>query len=400
MAGQATIGTPTQPNSELVRQMLAYGADDMQRCYQCGTCSVVCPETPDTQAFPRKEMVWAQWGLTDRLLTNGDAWLCHQCNECSIHCPRDAKPGDLMAALRHYQIEQYSVPDFMSKITGVFRYLPLAFIPPILLTFFLVLAANIIPQGGLSFPDELALVEQFGRPILFKEFIDHIWIDVFTIISLGFASVVGAWGGWRFWKGIRSSEVEPPAVRKPFITSFALTIVDILSHRLFRLCKRNKARGHAHAGILWGFLLLFAATTGAFVYSTILGWELARLPWDPIKILGNLGGGLLLFGLTWVSWRRLAKRDEVGRTNYFDWYFVGILYAATITGFVVEILRYSELATASYWSYMVHLSFYFMLFTYLPFTKFAHIIYRTLALTHGRQVGRTPGVRSPLVLLD
>ena len=151
---------------------------------------------------------------------------------------------------------------------------------------------------------------------------------------------------------------------------------------------------------MWGFLLLFAATTGAFVYSTILGWELARVPWDPIKVLGNLGGGLLLFGLTWVSWRRLAKRDEVGRTNYFDWYFVGVLYGATITGFVVEILRYSELATASYWSYMVHLSFYFMLFTYLPFTKFAHIIYRTLALTHGRQVGRTPGVRSPLVLLD
>ena len=101
-----------------------------------------------------------------------------------------------------------------------------------------------------------------------------------------------------------------------------------------------------------------------------------------------------------MSWRRLTKRDEVGRTNYFDWYFVGILYACTITGFVVEILRYSELATAAYWNYIFHLMFYFMLFTYLPFTKFAHIIYRTLALTHGRQVGRTPGVRSPLVILD
>jgi quinone-modifying oxidoreductase subunit QmoC len=44
---------------------------------------------------------------------------------------------------------------------------------------------------------------------------------------------------------------------------------------------------------------------------------------------------------------------------------------------------------------MVHLVFYFMLFTYLPFTKFAHIIYRTLALTHARQTGRLPASRLP-----
>jgi hypothetical protein len=34
-----------------------------------------------------------------------------------------------------------------------------------------------------------------------------------------------------------------------------------------------------------------------------------------------------------------------------------------------------------------------MLFTYLPFTKFAHIVYRTLALTHARQTGRLPASR-------
>ena len=43
-----------------MRQILQFGADDMKRCYQCGTCSVVCPQTPDLQAFPRKEMVWAR----------------------------------------------------------------------------------------------------------------------------------------------------------------------------------------------------------------------------------------------------------------------------------------------------------------------------------------------------
>ena len=52
-----------------VERMLGYGAETLRRCYQCGTCSVVCPRTPLEDAFPRKEMVWAQWGLEEKLLT-------------------------------------------------------------------------------------------------------------------------------------------------------------------------------------------------------------------------------------------------------------------------------------------------------------------------------------------
>ncbi len=82
---------------------------------------------------------------------------------------------------------------------------------------------------------------------------------------------------------------------------------------------------------------------------------------------------------------------------YFDWYFIGVLYLLTITGFAVEIVRYASLKDAAYSLYMVHLVFYFMLFTYLPFTKFAHVIYRTLALTHARQTGRRPATRRPVL---
>ena len=67
---------------EVVETMLGLGAETLRRCYQCGTCSVVCPRTPLQDAFPRKEMVWAQWGLVDRLAANADAWLCYQCNDC------------------------------------------------------------------------------------------------------------------------------------------------------------------------------------------------------------------------------------------------------------------------------------------------------------------------------
>ena len=373
------------PDTEATRSIMQLGAEHLGRCYQCGTCSVVCPVTPDVQAFPRKEMVWAQWGLKDRLLQDADVWLCHQCNECSTSCPRDAMPGDLMAAVRSYQIQHYAAPKVLSKVTGSPKYIPMAFVPPVILTVLLLVFAVIIPEGGFEFPE--------GN-VLFENFIGHIYIDIFSVVGLGFAAVVMSTGAVRFWRGIVQSEPDHPAIRESFTKSLVLSLVDIATHTYFRLCKANKPRGHAHMGILYGFLLLIVATTLAFIWTTILGKELSLPVWNPIKIIGNVGGIALLVGLTWVVWRRLSRRNEAGRSVYFDWYFIGVLYLVTITGFVVEVVRYANLREVSYSLYLVHLVFYFMLFTYLPFTKFAHIIYRTLALTHARQVGRRPGSRA------
>jgi quinone-modifying oxidoreductase subunit QmoC len=378
----------TTADPELVRRLLVFGGDDLNMCYQCGTCSVVCPLTPDDQAFPRKEMLWAQWGLQDKLLSDGDAWLCHQCNECSTHCPRDAKPGDLMAATRTYQIEEYATFKVLAKATNSLKYLPLAFIPPVLLTFFMVLFGNILPNDGLFYPE---------GDVLFENFLGHNWIQVFTFIALGFMAVVSWRGAVRFWKAIRESEVNPPPVRKGFIGSLLITLGEIGTHKYFKMCKANKPRGFAHMGILWGFLFLFIATTLAFFYG-LFGRELSLPIYDPAKIVGNVGGIALFVGLTWVSARRLLKSDEAGKSRYFDWYFIGVLYMLTLSGFAVEAVRYTELREWAYSLYMIHLVFYFMLFTYLPYTKFSHVVYRTLALTHARQIGRSPGTRREVVV--
>jgi len=90
-------GVLIQPDLEFKRQIMGLDSHDLSSCYQCGTCSAVCPISTADNPFPRKEMVWVQWGLKERVLSNPSIWLCHQCGVCNAYCPRGAQPANLMA---------------------------------------------------------------------------------------------------------------------------------------------------------------------------------------------------------------------------------------------------------------------------------------------------------------
>src|SRR5512142_3588982 len=115
MAEALTVLSPVPGfRAELLRR----GGGDAARCMQCATCSSVCDLAPSDTAFPRRQMLWAQWGLADRLAGDPSIWLCHQCNDCTARCPRDARPGDTLQAIRSILIEDAGRPRFMARLVA------------------------------------------------------------------------------------------------------------------------------------------------------------------------------------------------------------------------------------------------------------------------------------------
>ena len=83
------------------------GTVNPENCFQCGSCTAVCPLSKDNNVFPRKTIRNIQLGLKDRLLESSEPWLCYYCGDCSATCPRDANPGELMMGTRRYLTSRY-----------------------------------------------------------------------------------------------------------------------------------------------------------------------------------------------------------------------------------------------------------------------------------------------------
>jgi quinone-modifying oxidoreductase subunit QmoC len=65
-----------------------------------------------------------------------------------------------------------------------------------------------------------------------------------------------------------------------------------------------------------------------------------------------------------------------------------VLGVTTLTGFFTQWLRLAGFKVA-YLVYFVHLLFIYFLLVYIPYSKFAHVVYRTVAMLHAA------GARAP-----
>ena len=287
---------------------------------------------------------------------------------------------------------EHQSPKFMSRIPTSARYLPLAVAIPAAIVAVLVLTAAVVFRDGSALPD---------GDILFEHFIGHGWLDVFVLSVVGVVAVVAATGIRRHWKGLQGT-VPAALPRQPLGGAVRGTAEEVLKHDGFDSWTVSDVQRKSHLAIFYGFLGLLAATTGAAIYTEIfpilgIEWqdnELSLPLWDPVKIVGNVGGIALLVGLTQVmtTWRRRSSDPAA----YSDWFFPALLGLTVLSGFSTEILRFAGVRLA-YPAYAVHLVFVFALFVYFPFSKFAHALYYPTGFTFARSIGgRKKAAPSPV----
>ncbi|MCL4558693.1 MAG: quinone-interacting membrane-bound oxidoreductase complex subunit QmoC [Deltaproteobacteria bacterium] len=358
---------------EFVRDVARLGGGSLKKCFQCATCSVVCSLSSDEKPFPRKEMIWAQWGLKDRLLSDPDVWRCYQCGDCSVYCPRGAKPGEVMGAIRNYSFKSYAFPRFMGRLLSSPRYLPLLFAIPGVL-FLIVLqhmeALSTVPSGPIAFTR-------------FDNYVDLIFVTVSILVLLATGT-----GVLKFWKGMDRNNVRGDGYGRIGIgSSVFLAAKEVLTHNNFKKCDANNIRYLGHLSIFYGFAALFIVTSIVFIGLRVFHMDLPMDQTNPIKVLGNLGAVTLIAGCSIAVYNRLGRKEQSGESHYYDWFFLSVLSLIGVTGLLTEVVRLSGNAAAAYWSYFVHLVFVFSLIAYFPYSKFAHLIYRFVAIVYARYAG-------------
>jgi quinone-modifying oxidoreductase subunit QmoC len=176
------------------------------------------------------------------------------------------------------------------------------------------------------------------------------------------------------------------------IQALLRVIPKILAHAKFKECGENKERALAHQLTLFAFIGLFIVTSVIFL--VLYGSYLApggplHGPWsqtNPIKWLANLSGVALIVGTALMIKSRRSKPDQ--KSAYKDWFLIYLALGLGVTGMLTELTRIAGWAPVSFFLYFLHLINVFFLIAYLPFTKLAHLVYRTAAMTYAEYAGR------------
>lgn len=347
-----------EPDVEFIEEVMNSGGAGLKKCYQCATCSAVCALSPEDAPFPRRQIVAAQWGLKERVIGDPALWLCHNCGDCTVQCPRGARPSDTLGALRQAAIRRFAVPQVLANAVASPKALVLLLLLPVLIFGAIALWAPKTVSGP-----EFASVFPIGV-------LEPLFFTISGLVILAFAASTA-----RFVRALRAS-----GANAPILAGLAPALKEIAAHSRFSKCGSRGGRRAGHLLTFWGFggLAVMGTVVGIGTMAGVMRTPLALT--NPLKIFANLCAVAILAGTITLLVSRTQDPEERAASTYFDWLFLLTLAGVVVTGIASELLRLADAVSVMYAVYFVHLVLIFALFLYAPYTKFAHFIYRTVAM--------------------
>ena len=341
----------------------------MTICNACRYCEGFCAVFP---AMTRR-LEFAQADI--HYLAN----LCHNCGACLSAC-QYAAPHEFavnvpkaMAKVRLETYAEYAWPKPLGKLYQR-NGLTLALATGAGLTLFLCLVLLVMGNLFTAMPG--------GN---FYGIFPHNTLALMFGAVFGFAVLALAIGAQRFWR-----EVTPGEVSGSIKTSAALEATANVAQLRYldgghgQGCNNEDDRftlwrRRFHHLTFYGFMLCFAATGVATLYHFLLNRH-APYPILSLPVMLGIAGGIgLLIGPAGLLWLNLRRNPEQGDAHQkpMDRGFIALLLALSISG--LALLGFRETAALGL-LLALHLGFVMAFFLTMPYSKFAHGIFRSAAL--------------------
>jgi len=111
---------PKTAKKDFIEKLEKLSGQNIQQCFQCGTCTGMCPMIEHMDLHPRKIIHMAQLGLEEVLEDIKSCWICASCHSCEVRCPRGVDMPRVMEALRLMNLRKnknYIEPSELDKET-------------------------------------------------------------------------------------------------------------------------------------------------------------------------------------------------------------------------------------------------------------------------------------------
>lgn len=350
-------------NPKLIGDLERYGAEDVQKCYHCGNCSAVCPHVEEGFVFPRRPMRLLQMGLEKRLESSLEPWLCYYCGQCSEQCPRGAEPGETMMSLRRWLTSRY---DF----TGLSRLFYRSWKAE---AGAIIIVALLTAAGFLLYGFSQGNIHHYDGP---SAFLPSHAVHIFDWTMASVLVVLLAINAARMWWFTTGGNEHIKASFWSYLKQLYALPLHFFTQKRYASCGTRRA-WLLHLGLMLSY------TTMLVLIMFFLKYMQAgpEIHWS-FHIFGYLASLGLVLAVGYAIYGRLKKSEaHLQHSHESDWIFLLMLMLVTLTGVLQHILHRSGAETAANIGYVVHLAFVVpMLMLEVPFSKWAHLAYRPLAM--------------------